>query len=299
MNESFGSNQQTNQPPAQPMGWSPATTPATPAPAQPAASPAPAPVASSPFESSPIPNITGPTSAPADMGPVMMEPAGPKSSAWLYVILAVLVIGGLIFLSAWMNWIPYGKILGLTKTQPTPTATPSPTETPIVNNHDAARKNDLVNLKTALKKYYNDKQSYPISTAMSKTSDPGTPLKVLVPTYLPSLPLDPLSPNSFYGYKSIDGKSFSLTAALEDQTDQSCVVTGSFCLYTVTDLSSETPSTINPLPTTMPTTSPSISIVPSPTPITTPSITTSTNTSTDTSSSGDASSSADASATVN
>jgi len=234
MNETFGSNQNnTNSQAPQPTGWAPQpVTPVTPA-------------ASSPFEASPIPNITGPASAPPiqDIGPVMMEPAKPKSSMILYIVLITLLIVGLAFLVYKMGWL--NKIGGplAKKTTPTPTIT---TPVIVVNKNDATRKTDLVNLKTALTKYFDAKQSYPISTTFSKTSDPDTSLKVLVPDYISSLPVDPLSPNNWYGYKSIDGKSFTLTAVLEDESDQTGVMEGLVFLYTVTDVSKETPSTSDP-----------------------------------------------------
>lgn len=298
MNEPYGSNQapllNQNQPiaptqPVQPSGWAP----------QPSVPAAPM---SSPFETQPIPNITGPASAPSDQmsGPVMMEPAGPKSSTWLFVILAILAIAGLFFLASWMGWINIGKLLG---TKPSPTATVSPSSTPvvIVNKNDATRKTDLINLKTALMKYFNAKQSYPVSISLSKTSDSDTPLKVLVPDYISSLPLDPLSPNSFYGYKSVDGKSFELTAALEDTTDPSGFNDGDLVLYKVTDISPETPITSNPAASETGSITPSASQEPTANPTidsqsSSSSSNTDTSTSTDTSSSSDTSSNANASA---
>jgi len=238
MNDPFGNNptqnpgQMPSSQPVSPSGWAPQSS-----------APAPAPMASSPFESSQIPNITGPDSSQGN-GPVMMEPAGPKNNTWLYIILAVLVVGGIIFLASMMGWLDLKKFLGMgsNNTQVEPTPTP----TIVVNKNDATRKTDLANLKTALNTYFSNKQAYPISVSLSKTSDPDSPLKVLVPEYIASLPIDPLSPNSFYGYRSGDGKSFELTAVLEDQTDTAGIMEGNIFLYKVTNASAETPSTSNP-----------------------------------------------------
>ncbi len=261
----FGSNQQptnpmapapSTMPPAQPFpaptpassfgsstssipptsSWTPAQTPPTVPPATPTVT------STSSFGSSPIPDLTGPSSAPAgsSSSPVMMEPAGKKSNVVLYLVLAVLVIGGAIFAASWFHLIDLGAILGIKKPTPTPSVVITPE--PVVNQNDAQRKTDLANLKTALQRYYNDKQSYPVATTSTKTSDPDTALKVLVPTYVSSLPLDPLSPNNYYSYKS-DGKTFQLTSILEDRTDPAGVIIGNYFIYTVTESSAETPNT--------------------------------------------------------
>lgn len=279
MNDPLAGNQMpTPNQPVQPTGWAP----------QPQTS---APVASSPFEAQPIPNITGPASAPLDemSGPVMMEPAKPKSSLWLFIILGVLIVIALVFLAAWLGWLNFGNIFGA-KSTPVVSVSPTLTPTVVVNKNDANRKTDLINLKTALQKYYDAKQSYPISTTTSKTSDSNSPLSVLVPDYIASLPLDPLSPNDYYGYKS-DGKTFELTAVLEDKTDSSGIMAGNFFLYKVTNASPETPSTSNPVlqapvtTTTTTTTSTNDSTLVAP-PITDQSVGTSSSSSTSTSGSG-------------
>lgn len=273
MNQPFGSNQTQNpvgtsaQTP-QSGGWAPQpVVPSNPVPVNsvpinvattsnpvtPAYS-APAPVSS--FGASPMPNLTGPTTAPSvqSSGPVMMESAKPKSNIWLFVVLGLIVVGGIIALGISMGW--FGGLLGAkVETSPSPTASPV-VSTPVivVNRNDAIRKTDLINLKTALGKYYSAKQSYPTSISISKTSDVDTPLKVLVPDYISSLPVDPLSPTNYYGYKSADGKTFELTAVLEDQSDQAGTFVGNYFLYIVTDYSQETPSTSNPSDSTTSTT---------------------------------------------
>lgn len=93
--------------------------------------------------------------------------------------------------------------------QPTPeaTASESPAPQPSSNlssalGRDQKRADDLSAIAGALNKYYQEKKSYPNS------------LQQLVPTYLPSLPKDPLSPKYDYRYvKTPTG--FRLTAYLE------------------------------------------------------------------------------------
>ncbi len=270
MNQPFGSNQVpnlgTNNPqvpqqngwapqPVAPVNPTPVTTPAgvNSVPINVAQSAAPSYSGTSPnvptssFGASSIPNITGPTGAPAmqNNSPVMMESASPKSNIWLYVGLAVIVVAGLFFLGNSMGW--FGTALGgkaKIAASPSPSLSPIPTVSVpviVINRNDAIRKTDMVNLKTALNKYYNAKQSYPTSISISKTSDIDTPLKALVPDYISSLPIDPLSPTYYYGYKSADGKTFELTAVLEDKSDQAGTFVGSYFLYIVTDYSQETP----------------------------------------------------------
>lgn len=185
-----------------------------------------------------------------------MEPGSHKSSLPLILILALLLIAGGLFLASWMGWINlFGleKLWGGGKTTTTPATTEPTTTTPTAttaNINDAKRKEDLINLKTALKKYYTATQSYPVAATTEKTLDAAA-LKVLIPDYITALPVDPLSPTYYYGYKS-DGKTFELTAVLEDKTDPSGITAGTIFLYRITESTDETMSTSNGAPTTTP-----------------------------------------------
>lgn len=253
-----GQNFQTsgNEAPASPpsSGWAPAPAEPAPVPVPPVDSSnlgAPAPMGSNPFETAqtPIPPVSGPTSPMGD-DQGMMESGPHKSNLKLIIILAVLIILGGLFFAVWIGWIKIGFLNNLfgTKTTTTTTTTP-PVNTANVN--DTKRKEDLANLKTALKKYYTANQKYPLSTATEKTSDPVS-LKVLVPDYIAALPVDPLSPTYYYGYKSPDGKTFEITAILEDKTDPTGITVGTNFIYKVTDSSVETPTTSGTTTTTQP-----------------------------------------------
>ncbi len=82
---------------------------------------------------------------------------------------------------------------------------------------DASRKSDIRNIATALRLYYNDKNSYPISTYFdslwgSSWTDTGV-------TYMSKLPADPL-PDQEYKYEvGADGNSYTLSACLENSSD--------------------------------------------------------------------------------
>lgn len=221
-----------------PGGWTP-QQPSPQVPAQPATP------ASSPFETptAPAANPVSPQAAPIGSDPIMMEPAAPKSNIGLFIVLGVLLIVGGVVAASMLGWLNFGNFLGGSP-EPSPSASVSPSSSPtaVLNRNDQQRKADLANIKTSLQKYYNDKQSYPVATTMEKTTDPNSVLAAaLVPTYMAALPVDPLSPNSYYAYKS-DGKSYELTATLEDRTDPSGLEAGGIYLYKVTDTSFETPS---------------------------------------------------------
>ena len=193
-----------------------------------------------------------PNQPPSPYGFQSMEPpheGGGKTWILIVVLLIVLILGGLVFAS-WEGWISLGGVESLwkkDKTTSTETASTTPTNTSTTtktttNTNDATRKSDLASIKAALKKYYQANQAYPIATAVQKTSDATTALKVLVPTYIAKLPVDPLSPTKYYGYKS-DGKTFELTCVLEDTTDPAGIKTGTLYIYKVTDTSTETSTT--------------------------------------------------------
>ncbi|MFA6422943.1 MAG: type II secretion system protein GspG [Patescibacteria group bacterium] len=101
---------------------------------------------------------------------------------------------------------------------------------------DAVRKSDLRSLQAALEIYYEDNNAYPLSKSVVKTSDENNILTVLVSSnYLKTLPIDPVPDKYYYGYKSVDGKSFELTAILEDITDTSGAMSGNFNIYKLTN----------------------------------------------------------------
>jgi len=261
---------------------------------------APAAPTSSPFEQ-PTGNQTvqtaQPNVAPQDQGsnqlggfePTGMEPAAPHKSSWGLIIgLIVILFLGVVVFASWQGWINLGSIQKLwKKTATTTTTTPVVTDT--ANANDKLRKSDLEDLKVALKKYYQANQTYPIATTAQKTSDATSALSVLVPNDIVKLPVDPLSPTYYYGYKS-DGKTFELTAVLEDLTTTGGVQVGTLYLYKVTDTSVETPATATSTDTTTTTGTDTTTTTPS---------TTTTTTTTPTTTSGSATGSSSATTTTN
>lgn len=109
------------------------------------------------------------------------------------------------------------------------------------SRRDVTRKNDLASDKTALDTYYNDFNSYP-------GGDYSGLGKVLVPNYLPSMPLDPKAGQSYVYTPSPAGctptttacASYTLDATLENGKDPD-IKAGTTNTYQIT--SSAVPTT--------------------------------------------------------
>lgn len=91
---------------------------------------------------------------------------------------------------------------------------------------DAQRKSDLRNIQTALRLYYNDYGRYPTGAAnIVGCGEDGTGFCVWGDsfetdnhTYMSTLPTDPL-PDIDYNYVWIDADNYTLTACLENPSD--------------------------------------------------------------------------------
>ena len=89
-----------------------------------------------------------------------------------------------------------------------------------VRARDTQRKNDLHQVKTSLRMYYNDNQAYPNNDGSGNIS--GFPWGSQFGTttvYMKKLPEDPASGNSYY-YAKIGDDSFYLFACLENKSDK-------------------------------------------------------------------------------
>ena len=93
-------------------------------------------------------------------------------------------------------------------------------------SRDAQRKSDLRSIQTALRLYYNDAGSYPITSAFPTGGNPWT---VGTTTYMSTFPKDPLSPTQDYRYVQTDGDTYTLDTCLENASDDKCVTDASFC----------------------------------------------------------------------
>ena len=96
---------------------------------------------------------------------------------------------------------------------------------------DAQRKNDLMQIKLALDRYFSEKGSYPVAAKTDKTNNKkGVLNKTFVPNYLKKMPVDPKDPTYWYGYKS-DGTTFELWCLLEYKKDPDAKKTGNIYIY--------------------------------------------------------------------
>ncbi|MCM8787803.1 MAG: type II secretion system GspH family protein [Candidatus Omnitrophica bacterium] len=91
---------------------------------------------------------------------------------------------------------------------------------------DARRKKDLNELRTALRMYYNDYQSYPsgLNGQIRGCNPPqtftwGNPFSCGTNTYMSLLPKDPLSSQNYYYAQTGSGEGFVVYACLENRSD--------------------------------------------------------------------------------
>ena len=116
----------------------------------------------------------------------------------------------------------------------------------VTKTNDVVRKDDIQKMAVMLNKYYIDRSGYPIAPVIENTSDTKSMLRnTMVPLYVDNIPTDPVGIH-YYGYKS-DGKSYELTAVLDDTNDTEGMQVGAVFLYKITNLSAPTasPSTSN------------------------------------------------------
>jgi len=105
-----------------------------------------------------------------------------------------------------------------------------------MKERDSKRKSDLWEISLALNLYYSDYNQYPVSINLERVNDENSNFyKALVPNYLSGLQIeeflfDPKHPEFWYGYKS-DGKTFELTARLENLEDEDCIIEDGICIY--------------------------------------------------------------------
>jgi hypothetical protein len=149
----------------------------------------------------------------------------------LIILAAVIAIGG---------YFAYTTLVSPSSTSKSTSSTtgltsPSPvTETAVTA--DETRKTDLTNLQIALKNYYAGTGSYPVSQSLILLGEEDNVLTnelVTAQKLIDKIPLDPEYPTRKYGYVS-DGKTFTLSTALDDSTDPGVVVEGGLNLYKVT-----------------------------------------------------------------
>jgi hypothetical protein len=124
--------------------------------------------------------------------------------------------------------------LGQAPTATTPINTGTASNLTPEKKRDAQRKTDLSIIAKGLEGYFTANSKYPVATKSEKIfATSGTIYSSLTPTYISTTPIDPSDPTYYYGYES-DGKSYKLSAVLEDKTDSEGKVVGSINLYFLT-----------------------------------------------------------------
>ena len=99
--------------------------------------------------------------------------------------------------------------------------------------NDQQRKADLSTIKNALEAYKSKYGNYPKSTSsMNLGVESNIVSTALIPNYIATMPKDPKSLDGwFYGYKSLDGKSYYLSTRLESLVDPSLKIVDNISLY--------------------------------------------------------------------
>jgi hypothetical protein len=128
----------------------------------------------------------------------------------------------------------YFQFYGLTQKEMTP------------SERDTKRKADIETLYLILGEYINE-NPLPTTDEIIKIDDPNTAInkelnkfikenKLTSSFLIDSLPVDPLSPQYYYGLKVVNEKDISLilTAKLENTNDPECVIENQICLYKTT-----------------------------------------------------------------
>lgn len=125
------------------------------------------------------------------------------------------------------------QIVDQSSTDTTAVADAAATAAALVATNDAKRKGDLAIMKTALTAYKSKYGSYPISTTLLQLSiEPNLLSTKLTPEFLQALPTDPKATEGwYYGYRSLNSKSYYLTAKLENTTDLEAKIVDNIYLY--------------------------------------------------------------------
>ncbi|GEM_PF-5356861 len=102
----------------------------------------------------------------------------------------------------------------------------------IIKTPDQVRKADLATIAEALTRYAKERGSYPLALTVERTDQTSSVVaQALVPSYLAVMPKD-VNTAHYYGYTS-DGKTYELSAVLEDSADPEGVKAGAVTLYTL------------------------------------------------------------------
>lgn len=196
---------------------------------------------------------------------VAAKPKGKSGLVWAITI--VIVLGGAAYFllgtsrGKGLIGLDVKDDIGLPTSSPTNSSgadsSISPGQGAIPAERDSQRKQDLAGIKMYIDQYFAKNGRYPIAPVIEKINNSdSTVYTALIPNITPVLPNDPWAINYgyWYGYKSVDGSSYDLTARLEDTTDPSGKQEDLYYIYRITSTGLT--------PTTTDTTSPTTTIAP-------------------------------------
>lgn len=172
------------------------------------------------------PEGIGQPAAPDVISAMQKNPSQkPRSGKLVILFVAAVII-------AIAGYVVYSMIFGKTTTPTSTLTTVSKTVVSLTN--DQLRKQDIGKLQDALLNFAaGSGGTYPVSDTLTLLSTSGNILeKELVPTYLDKIPVDPDATKN-YAYKS-DGKTFVVSAVLDDKTDSDAVIQNSLAIYQLT-----------------------------------------------------------------
>jgi len=180
-----------------------------------------------------------------DIPPKPQGSAGILKLVILVVLAAALVIGG---------YIAYTSLFSAKTTSSQGSIDLTATSSASISSNDQVRKSDLVVIQGKLLDFYAGEGSFPVSAAIVNLSSANNVVATsLVPNFISKLPADP-DPSKYYGYKS-DGKTFTLTAVLDDLADEDAVIQNGLAIYEVTNQTKATIGTVSKTPALTSTTS--------------------------------------------
>ena len=100
---------------------------------------------------------------------------------------------------------------------------------------DSQRVSDLRLISVMIENYKMKIGSYPLSHTIIKLSGDNSVVRKIKVYSNTEIPVDPKDPDYYYGYKSLDGESFELTARLENVDDPRCDLeikeSSGICIY--------------------------------------------------------------------
>ncbi len=176
----------------------------------------------------PTPSPEQPNNVSNDIVGAMQKNApegGSKTKLIILVIVALIIIIG--------GYLAYTKLLNpTTPTSTTSESTLTASVTPVNISNDQVRKQDLKTIQQALLNLYAAENKYPVSNETIFLSGTTNVVAKALTNNLATIPVDP-DPQKNYGYKS-DGKTFTLTAVLDDTSDPDGVLENGLYLMKVT-----------------------------------------------------------------